>query len=379
MDPTGVGDGMAAMDALWHGVASGRPYAVVLLDSRMPDTDGFTLTTKIRERAELSASRVILLTSGDRPGDVARYRELRVDAHLLKPVPQGELLETIHAVMSRVGGDAPAVAWPSAPPPPATEPAVNGPSFSVLVVEDNELNSQLFKELLVRRGHRVQIASNGREALDLLTRNQFDLMLLDLHMPDMNGFQVIRAVRAGERSTGGHLPAIALTAQSRPEDRERVLAAGMDDFLSKPIKAADLWAAIARVMAAARPEDRTARGLIDPLALQAASGGDPAILARICAVFQARLPPDLAEIEQAFQQADARRLREAAHKLAAMLGAFSTVAGRVASELEDCAARGDLIAAGPLVAELGRMAAELIDEVGRLSRVPRPGFSGSAD
>ena len=113
MDPTAVGDGMAAMDALWHRAANGRPYALVLLDARMPDADGLTVAAMIRERAELAATRIILLTSGERPGDPARFRELRIDAQLLKPVQQDELLETIYRVMSRSQGNAPPLARPT--------------------------------------------------------------------------------------------------------------------------------------------------------------------------------------------------------------------------------------------------------------------------
>ena len=120
MDPTAVGDGMAAMDALWHRAANGRPYALVLLDARMPDADGLTVAAMIRERAELAATRIILLTSGERPGDPARFRELRIDAQLLKPVQQDELLETIYRVMSRSQGNAPPLAWPT--PATATPP-----------------------------------------------------------------------------------------------------------------------------------------------------------------------------------------------------------------------------------------------------------------
>ncbi|HYQ18871.1 MAG TPA: PAS domain S-box protein, partial [Polyangiaceae bacterium] len=153
MDPTSVGDGLAAMDALWHAVNSGRPYPLVLLDARMPDTDGLTLAAKIRERAELSATRIILLTSGDRPGDLERFRELRVNAHLLKPVPEGELLDTIYAVMSREDLDTPTprlaelalrASLPSEPP---------APTLRVLVAEDNDFNGQLLRQLLLRRGH----------------------------------------------------------------------------------------------------------------------------------------------------------------------------------------------------------------------------------
>src|SRR4029077_1699855 len=108
MKSVAVGDGLAAMDALWHGTACGRPYALVVLDARMPDVDGLALAAQIRQRAELSATRIILLTSGDRPGDVARFREQRVNAHLLKPVQQDELLEAIYRVMSRTNGTPPA-------------------------------------------------------------------------------------------------------------------------------------------------------------------------------------------------------------------------------------------------------------------------------
>src|SRR5205823_14165425 len=101
MNPVAVGDGLGALDALWHGTACGRPFGLVLLDARMPDVDGLALAAQIRQRAELSATRLILLTSGDRSGDLTRFREQRVNAHLLKPVQQEELLETIYQVMSK--------------------------------------------------------------------------------------------------------------------------------------------------------------------------------------------------------------------------------------------------------------------------------------
>src|SRR5262249_30345805 len=121
-------------------------------------------------------------------------------------------------------------------------------TLSILVAEDNEWSAQLLETLLGGRGHRVRLANNGREALHLAGEGGFDLLLLDVHMPELDGFQVIQAVRERERTTGGHLPVIALTARSRKEDRERCLAAGMDDFLAKPIQSADLWGAIDRVL-----------------------------------------------------------------------------------------------------------------------------------
>ena len=367
MKPAAVGDGMAAMDALWHGAASGRPYPLVLLDARMPDTDGLALAAKIRERAELSAARIILLTSGDLPGDWARFRELRVNAHLLKPVQQDELLETIYQVMSRGTGTAPPATGPAGEREQAPAAAQAAAPLRVLVAEDNEFNAQLLEQLLGRRGHRVRVAANGREALSLAGEGGFDLLLLDVHMPELDGFQVIRAIRERERTTGGHLPVIALTARSRKEDRERCLAAGMDDFLAKPIQVAYLWAAMDRAVGARRPTDRPGPGLLAPQVLLAACGGDAAVLDRICRAFQVRLPGHLKEVRDALRDGDASRLREAAHKLSGMVATFSTTAGSVASDLEDQAAQGRLEEARPLVTRLETMAEELTRLVGGLT------------
>jgi CheY-like chemotaxis protein len=247
------------------------------------------------------------------------------------------------------------------PPVPATAP------LRILVAEDNELNAQLLEQLLVRRGHQVWLAIDGRAALSLAEAGSFDLLLLDVHMPELDGFQVVQAVRERERSVGGHLPVIALTARSREEDRQRCLAAGMDDFLAKPIHAANLWAAIDRA-AAARPR-AGARGsaLLDARMLLAACGGDAAILDSICRTLRARLPDHLRAVQDALRDGDAPRLREAAHKLCGMTTAFSSVAGGVASELEDLAAQGQLEEARPLVGQLETMAQELMRIVGGLS------------
>jgi PAS domain S-box-containing protein len=421
MKPVAVGDGLAALDRLRHGAAFGRPYALVLLDSRMPDVDGLALAAQIRQRGELSATHIIMLTSGDHPGDLARSRELRIDAHLLKPVQQQELLEAIRRVMSQADGGAPA----GRPVVEGREPALISARaeapLHILAAEDNEFNAQLLEQLLVRRGHRVRLAVNGKEALSLAAEGAFDLLLLDVHMPELDGFQVVRAVRARERDVGCHLPVIALTARSRNEDRERCLAAGMDDYLAKPIQAADLWAAIDRVIGAHPPvvawsgdhattgADRATGGgavaawspdhaasrapvaawsqdhaatrseLLDPRVLLAACGSDPAILEKICQAFRARLPDHLAAVQEALHQRDAPRLRETAHKLAGMVAAFSTVAGGVASDLEDHAAGGRLEEAESSSTQLAKMAEELLREVDGLSFEALHRQAGPAD
>jgi CheY-like chemotaxis protein len=380
MEPTSVGDGMAAMDVLWHGVAVGRPYALILLDARMPDTDGMTLAAKIRERAELSGSRIILLTSGDRPGDFARFRELRVDSHLLKPVQQEELLDAIFSSMSLLPEDGRGMARhgrdttadPVRSPLTLSRPGLVSHSSSkpmrILVAEDNEFNAQLMEKLLVKGGHAVRVVGNGREALALANAADFDLLLLDVHMPELDGFQVIRSIREREQAAGSHLPVVALTARSRQEDRDLCLAAGMDDFLAKPIQMDGLWGVIDRVMRwAAPPPDQSSAPLIDPRVLLAACGGDADILRMICDTLRARLPDHLAAVEQAFLAQDAPRLRETAHKLCGMVSAFSTTAGTVASELEDHAARGQMEEARTLVEQLKTIAQQLPPAVSDLS------------
>jgi two-component system sensor histidine kinase/response regulator len=367
MEPAVVGDGLAALDALWDAVSVGRPYSLVLLDARMPDTDGLALAAKIRKRAELAATRIILLTSGERPGDWDRIREQRIDAHLLKPVQQDELLETIYRVMGRANSDSPPAAGPAGGREPATATVPAAAPLRILVAEDNEINAQLLERLLARRGHRVRLAKDGREALALTEEGDFDLMLLDVHMPELDGFQVIQAIRERERFAGDHLPVIALTARARQEDRERCLAAGMDDFLAKPIQAADLWAATERVMGPRQPAYRPGQGLIDPRVVLAACGGDATTLEKICEVLRARLPDHLMAVQDALRERDAARLREAAHKLCGTVAAFSTVFGAVASDLEDQAARGQLEAARPLVDQLEAFARELIRQVDSLS------------
>jgi two-component system sensor histidine kinase/response regulator len=377
LKPTAAGDGAAAMKALWLGVALGRPYALVLLDARMPDMDGLALAAIIRQRAELSGSRIVLLTSGDRPGDLARLRELRIDAHLLKPVQQDELLDTIYRVIGRTGDEPPPRV--ASPPAPARVP------LRILVAEDHEFNAKHLEQLLEMRGHHVRLATNGREALEMTDGGGFDLLLLDVHMPEVDGFQVVRVLREREQTAGGHLPVIALTARSREQDRRQCLAAGMDDYLSKPIRAADLFAAIDRVVHAggasptAPPNAGDRTNLLDPVVLLAVCGGVAKLLNEMGQNFKSNAPSLLNEVGGALRDHNAPRLHQAAHKLHGTITAFSTVAGAVASELEDLAARGQLEEARPLVERLGAMIEELIAQVDCLSIETLRDQVGNAD
>ena len=158
------------------------------------------------------------------------------------------------------------------------------------MAEDNEFNVELLEQLLTKRGHHVRIAKDGRQALSAVQGEQFDLLLLDVHMPELDGFQVADKLREHERQSGGHLPVIALTARSRKEDREQCLAAGMDDFLAKPIQSENLWAAIDRLVGEQRSENQAKSDLLTAKVLLSACGGNGDILAKLCHAFQDGLP-----------------------------------------------------------------------------------------
>jgi CheY-like chemotaxis protein len=231
----------------------------------------------------------------------------------------------------------------------------------------------------------VRLTTNGREALSLADEGGFDLLLVDIHMPELDGFGVVGEIRERERATGGHLPVIALTARSRQEDRERCLAAGMDDFLTKPVAAAALLAAIDRLVLTQRvsrppqAEAGPSESLLDPIAVLTACGDDAEGLRRMCQDFQIYALARLAELGDALRDREAPRLRQAAHKLCPLLLAFSTVAGNVASDLEDQAARGQLEEAQPLFERLETMTRELMRLVGGLSLESLRRYAEAAD
>ena len=359
MCPVAVGDAGAAVAALRHADENGTPFSLVLLDGRMPNVDGLTLAAQVRERSDISSIPIILLTSDDAAINTARSREMGICAHLVKPVQQSELLETISHVMCRRIADAPPTSDARSPADAEPRPVPAVP-LNILVAEDNEFNVTLLTQLFDQKGHRAQIAADGREALALAMAERFDALLLDIHLPEMDGFAVAHAIREHERGSGKHLPIVAFTARSGKQDRQRCLDAGMDDFVSKPVQADALWAVIDRVVADPAQPDGDDMGLLDPPVLLAACGGDPAILEKICEALRARLPDQLQDIDLALQARDAPRLREAAHKLSGVVAAFSSKAGAVASEIEDRAAQGQLEEAETFVSQLATMANKLM-------------------
>ncbi len=237
MKPTMVEGGTAALAQLSAARKEGAPFGLILTDMHMPDMDGFALVEEIRRRPELSTATIMMLTSAGHRGDAARCQELGVAAYLLKPIRQSELREAIGRVLGarEREGAIPLITRFSLQD--AREPDAN---LRVLLAEDNLVNQRLAVRLLEKRGHRVVVAATGLEALQALEKESFDLVLMDVQMPEMDGLEATAAIREKEKGSGLHQAVVALTAHAMKGDREKCLASGMDGYLSKPIRPQEL-------------------------------------------------------------------------------------------------------------------------------------------
>jgi PAS domain S-box-containing protein len=237
MNSTSVEGGEKALTALSSALEAGEPYALILTDMHMPNMDGFTLIERIRQRPELSTAVIMMLTSSGHRGDAVRCQELGVAAYLLKPIRQHELREAIARVLSarEQKGAFPLITRYSLGDTPESTAALR-----VLVAEDNAVNQRLTMRLLEKRGHQATLTTNGRQAVEALANQTFDLILMDVQMPEMDGFEATAAIREREKHNGTHIPIIALTAHAMKGDRERCMLAGMDGYLSKPIRPQEL-------------------------------------------------------------------------------------------------------------------------------------------
>jgi signal transduction histidine kinase/CheY-like chemotaxis protein len=230
-------DGEEALAKLSEAQDAGEPFALILMDMHMPKMDGFELIERIRKRPDSSTATIMMLTSAGHRGDAARCQELGVAAYLLKPIRQSELREAIARVLGarEQKGAIPLITRYSLHD--AREPLA---SLRILLAEDNPVNQRLASRLLEKRGHSVVVAGNGREALEALEKGRFDLVIMDVQMPEMDGFEATAAIRMKEGASGIRLPVVALTAHAMKGDREKCLAGGMDGYLSKPIRPQEL-------------------------------------------------------------------------------------------------------------------------------------------
>jgi CheY-like chemotaxis protein len=243
MRPTAVDSGQAALAVLAQAQLAGLPFPLVLLDAHMPEMDGFSLAVRIKQEPALAGATILMLSSADFPEATARCQELGIALSLTKPITQADLWDALMIALRPPGYmDSPARPLP-APPPPASSQHLR-----ILLAEDNPVNQRLVLRLLRKRGHQVEVVSTGSEVLAALTRQAFDLVLMDVQMPEMDGLEATAIIRSREQATDTHLPIIALTAHALKSDQEKCLAVGMDAYVAKPMKADDLFATIDQLL-----------------------------------------------------------------------------------------------------------------------------------
>jgi two-component system, sensor histidine kinase and response regulator len=238
MVPTLAHDGPGALACLAAAHEAGEAFRLILTDMHMPNMDGFGVIERIQQNPGLSAATIMMLSSGGHGGDAARCQALGVAAYLLKPVRQAELREAIVRALGTI--PAPVPASMITQKKLREERVAAGESLTILLAEDNLVNQKLTVRLLEKRGHTVSLAENGREAVNLLQHQKFDLVLMDVQMPEMDGVTATSVIREREQKTGGHQPIVAMTALVTASDRERCLAVQMDGYLTKPIRAPQL-------------------------------------------------------------------------------------------------------------------------------------------
>ena len=312
--------------------AADTPYDIVVLDSEMPEMSGAELAQAIRSTPDLTSSRLVMLTSAGRA-----HRGRDVQRFLTKPVRRAALLETLADVVSDTE---PASQGPAGPAPVAAR-------GRVLVADDNPVNQLVIETLLARRGFTVDLASDGLEAVERLDRDVHDAIFMDCQMPNLDGYEATARIRSAEPA-GVHVPIVAMTAHAFEGDRERCLRAGMDDYLSKPIRGEDLDPVLERWLAAPAGERDTR--LLDGDRLRSLQGVGAGLFERLVDVFARTTPPLLDELLAAVAAGDAETAGRLAHKLrgsSETVGAqrLSALARRVETGEDAEAAAGELLAA----------------------------------
>ncbi len=362
MRPLAVEDAGAALAAMREAARTSDPFALALLDVNMPGKDGFTLAEEIRQDPALAPTPLIMLTSGNRNGEFARSKQLGVAAYLVKPVQQGELLTAIRTTLGQV---APVRRSRS-------ESAPSGAALDILLAEDNRVNQQVAVRRLEKAGHRVRVVDTGAKALGALAERSFDLVLMDIQMPEMDGLEATARIREGEKGTDRHVPVVAMTAHAMAGDRERFLAGGMDDYIAKPFDPADLTRVLNALAAKAEPvpapptapEAPAAPELpaaFDRAAALKLCGGDEHLLTDVAGLFVEECPNMIHELRTAGEAGDRGEVRRFAHSLK---GAVSILGP---SPTQTAARRLEQLAASDAPADLHAEVETLIQTVERLT------------
>jgi two-component system sensor histidine kinase/response regulator len=386
MVPSAVASGALAITEMLDAAHSGMPFPLIILDGMMPGMDGFEVAAIIHENPELSGATVMMLSSAMATYAPARCAELGVARYLTKPVEQSALLDAILvAVNGRLA--------PKAGPEPAPVSATPVVKLHILLAEDNQINRALAASILEKRGHRLTLAEDGRQAVEAALREEFDLILMDVQMPEMDGYEATRLIRLAERGSDRHTPIAALTARAMAGDRERCLAAAMDYYLAKPLRRAELQDIIDQVAADravartgvspafAEPDDAqklppkslagtlpvsTREVLLDQVE------GDVAVMEKMIALFRENAPRLLADLHSAIARRGLGDLSFSAHAFLGSLGAFGAHgAQRLAQQLEVQASRGNYDEARQIFTALERETADIQTALATFTRVEK--------
>jgi CheY-like chemotaxis protein len=363
MVTTVASDGEEALSFYQAATDNGQSFNLILTDMHMPKMDGFALVERIKEKCAECSARIMMLTSGGQRGDIQRCQTLGIAAYLPKPVRQSELLEAIIRVLSARPSEGSTGTITRAS---LSERADGSKTLKILLAEDNLVNQKLATRLLEKRNHSVTAVLNGREAIGALEKNNYDLVLMDMQMPEMDGFEAVRILREKEKSTGKHQPVIAMTALAMAGDRERCMAAGMDGYITKPIRTQELDEILDTFLAP--KEELSTRSdpapipnnSVEVISLLDRIDDDRAFLAKLVEIFRQEYPNSLQDAQRAIDQQKPADLERVGHAFKGMLGNLSaTDASALAAELEAIGRSGDLseaqTALDHLVVELGNV------------------------
>jgi two-component system sensor histidine kinase/response regulator len=383
--PTTVGSGEAALTELLASEENGTPFQLILTDMHMPAMDGFDLVQHIREQSPQLPITVIMLSSSEDRGDLERCRQLGVISYLYKPIRRRELRA---AILTALGQQQNSTA-DSGKTLSGRSQGVRG--LHILVVEDNSVNRTVATRMLEKMGHTVAIAEDGCVALEALERERFDLVLMDVQMPRMDGLTATRKIRSDEETTHRHTPIIAMTAHAMRGDRERCLEAGTDEYVSKPINSQRLEEAIVKVIRPTTdavgnhrqianepvmPATPTAWNMEDTLERL---GGDQALFDEVMGIFLRDVPQHLTALQQALAGGDAKGVDENAHTLKGELGylGIAELTARI-REIEGLGKTSDLKSAEALCASFVAQLSGVLVSVRMALREPSTGVADGA-
>ena len=341
MNPVLAENGKCGSEILEHTQSSGRTFPLILVDRHMPEMDGFTFAKRIKGDPRFVGSIIMMLTSGGQRGDVQRCRSLGISAYLVKPIQQAELLEAIMTVLGHKPES------PDQRPELVTRHSLREgrQPLRILLAEDNPVNQTVAVRVLEKMGHEVTVAANGRDAVLISEQQEFSVVLMDVQMPEMGGFEATRAIRQREAGTHKHIPILAMTAHAMKGDREQCLAAGMDGYIIKPIRPADLAAEIDHFTLCAEPaapKPSAESDCIDWPTAWANLEGDRDLLQEVARLFLDELSPQMEAIHRAVDKMQGRELERLAHRLKGSVGNFAAKpAFEAAFQLEKMGRQGD--------------------------------------